>query len=119
MSPKQGGTRRMDTYAQRRYTDAMPLFRRGLKSVEDGRGPNHIDTAAALYDYAVNLEGEGRYEDAEPLLRRALEIMQKLDTTPRVDGGLKLKVDEQLQANLEAQAQRQKRVPCSGRGCPG
>ncbi|MBI3373963.1 MAG: CHAT domain-containing protein [Betaproteobacteria bacterium] len=64
-------------YAQRRYAEAEPLYRRSLAIREKALGLEHPDVAASLYKLAELYRAQGRYAEAEPLLRRSLAILEK------------------------------------------
>ncbi|MCX6841727.1 MAG: tetratricopeptide repeat protein [candidate division WOR-3 bacterium] len=54
-----------------------PLFREVTQALETELGPDHLDTAAALFELATSHMCLGEYNEAEPLLRRALAIREK------------------------------------------
>src|SRR5262245_9202107 len=64
-------------YAQGRYADAEPLFRRALAIYEKTLGPAHPFTATALANLGAVYQAQKRYREAEPLLQRALAIREK------------------------------------------
>jgi len=59
-------------YAQDRYADAEPLYKRSLAIREKALGPDHPDVAQSLNNLAYLYSTQGRYADAEPLYKRAL-----------------------------------------------
>jgi tetratricopeptide (TPR) repeat protein len=64
-------------YAQSKYAEAEPLFRRALAIREKALGPEHPTFAESLNNLAVLLDRRGKYAEAEPLSRRALAIKEK------------------------------------------
>jgi tetratricopeptide (TPR) repeat protein len=55
-----------------------PLFREAAQALETEVGPNHPDTATALWRLATELADLGEYAEAEPLHRRSLAIREKV-----------------------------------------
>ncbi|MCH8807772.1 MAG: serine/threonine protein kinase, partial [Planctomycetes bacterium] len=58
-------------------TIAVRHFRRSVDLHESEFGPQHVGTAAALYDLGVLLVELGRSNEAESILRRALECFRR------------------------------------------
>jgi tetratricopeptide (TPR) repeat protein len=65
-------------YAQGRYQEAEPLYRRALALREKVLGPDHPDVATSLNNLAGLYDTQGRYKEAEPLYRRALALWEKV-----------------------------------------
>jgi tetratricopeptide (TPR) repeat protein len=59
------------------YSEARPLFERGLAIRERVLAPDHPDTADSLNDLAVLLQNQGDLAGARPLYERALAINEK------------------------------------------
>jgi len=72
--------------------DLEPLYRRALEIREKTLGPNHPDTANALWSLAEYLHGDVNIVEAEQLYRRALAIQEEslgeehLDTANTLNG---------------------------------
>ncbi|MBW4472627.1 MAG: tetratricopeptide repeat protein [Stenomitos rutilans HA7619-LM2] len=64
-------------YAQGRYGEAEPPYRRSLAMREQQLGQNHPSVAESLNDLAGLYDAQGRYGDAELLFVRSLEIRQQ------------------------------------------
>jgi tetratricopeptide (TPR) repeat protein len=65
------------SYANSRYADAEPLYRRALAIDEARREPDHPEVATDLNNLASLLRTTNRLAEAEPLYRRALAILEK------------------------------------------
>jgi CHAT domain-containing protein len=65
-------------WAQARYADAEPLFKRALVIRETALGPDHPDVAASLNNLASVYQDQGRYAEADPAFERALAIREKV-----------------------------------------
>jgi len=65
-------------YAQGRYTETEPLYKRALGIQEKVLGPEHPDVATSLNNLAELYQVQGRYAKAEPLHKRALGIQEKV-----------------------------------------
>ena len=63
--------------AQGRYTEAEPLYHKGLEILKQALGETDTDTARGYNNVATNLDYQGRYTEAEPLHRKALEIFKQ------------------------------------------
>jgi CHAT domain-containing protein/Tfp pilus assembly protein PilF len=59
------------------YGEAEPLYQWALAITEKALGPNHLDTAAILYNLARLYFQTDRYGEAELPLKRALAISEK------------------------------------------
>ena len=64
-------------FAQGRYAEAEPLYKRALAISEKALGPDHPDVGSSLNNLAMLYESQGRYAEAEPLYKRALAISEK------------------------------------------
>ena len=64
-------------YAQGRYSDAEPLYKRSLSIREKALGPDHPDVGTTLNNLAGLYRAQGRYSDAEPLYKRCITIVEK------------------------------------------
>ena len=64
-------------YAEARYAEAEPLFKRSLAILEKALGPEHPDVAASLENYASLLRQTARADEAERLEARAKAIRAK------------------------------------------
>jgi tetratricopeptide (TPR) repeat protein len=64
-------------FAQRKYDEAEPLFRRVVTVYETAQGSDHVDVAMALESLAMVVRVQRRYAEAVPLLERALAIQEK------------------------------------------
>ena len=62
--------------SQRRYAEAMALYRRALAVEEAGSGVASVAVARRLYDLAELHRLEGRWDDARPLYQRAIAIWE-------------------------------------------
>jgi len=63
---------------QRRYLEAIDLFRRALAIYQPAYGDNHSLTAKVINNLAAVYLASGRYDQAEPLYRRGLGATEKL-----------------------------------------
>jgi len=61
-----------------RQEEAEPLYQRALTIREKALGPEHPETARALYHQANLYYDQGKYEEALPLYQRALTIREKV-----------------------------------------
>ena len=59
------------------YHQALPLYQRALKIMEQAQGPKHPNTASGLNNLAGMYETLGAYDQALPLYQRALGIYEK------------------------------------------
>ena len=64
-------------YAQGRYADAEPLYRRSLAILGEGARSRPSRRRDVAQQPGCALQDQGRYADAEPLYRRALAIQEK------------------------------------------
>src|SRR6266487_2425146 len=64
-------------YAQGKYKQAEPLYKRALAIVEKQLGPEHPDTATSLNNLALLYDAQGKYKQAKRLYKRALAIVEK------------------------------------------
>ena len=64
--------------ARGRYSEAEPLYRRGLEINQRVWGNEHPLTAKSYNNVGSNLNAQGRYAEAEPLYRRGLEINRRV-----------------------------------------
>ena len=64
-------------YAQGRYADAEPLYRRALAVRLMALGPDHPDVAQSLNNLAVLYQVQRRFEEAETRFEWALAIREK------------------------------------------
>jgi tetratricopeptide (TPR) repeat protein len=64
-------------YAQGRYAEAEPLFKRALAIMEKALRPDHPDVANFLNNLASLYQAQRRYAEAEPLYKRSLAIVEK------------------------------------------
>jgi len=64
-------------YAQGKYTEAEPLYKRTLAMDEKTLDANHPDLAIDLNNLANLYYMQGKYTDAEPLYKRVLAIDEK------------------------------------------
>jgi len=64
-------------HAQRKYTQAEPLYQRVLKLLEQTVGPEHPTLATTLNNLAVVYEAQDKYGEAEPLYQRALMLLER------------------------------------------
>ena len=55
-------------YAQGRYAQAEPLYKRSLAILEKALEPDHPDVATGLHNLAELYRTQGQYAEAEPLL---------------------------------------------------
>lgn len=62
--------------ADRRFTDAEPLYRRALAARQKALGENSPKTADSYNNLALNLTAQNQHGEAERLLRRALELFR-------------------------------------------
>jgi tetratricopeptide (TPR) repeat protein len=67
-------------YAQGKYGEAAPLYKRSLATREKALGPDHPDVAQSLENYAALLRKTGRDAEAEKLEARAKAIRAKTGT---------------------------------------
>jgi len=58
------------------YRLLTPLYREMVQVLETELGPNHADTATALWFLAKSLERSGQYDQAEQPLRRSLAMAE-------------------------------------------
>ena len=65
-------------YAQGRYDETEPLFRKALEICIRVLGEDHPDTAGSYNNLAGNLNAQGHHAKAEPLYRKALEIRSRV-----------------------------------------
>ena len=63
-------------HAQRKYTQAEPLYQHVLKLLEQTVGPEHLTLATTLNNLAVVYEAQDKYGEAEPLYQRALILLE-------------------------------------------
>ncbi len=70
---KLGGVR----YAQGKYAEAEPLYKRSLAIREKALGPEHPDVGQGLNNLAELYRTQGKYAEAAPLHKRALAIREK------------------------------------------
>ncbi len=66
-------------YAQGRYAEAEPLYRRSLEIREKALGPEHPNVATSLNIYAALLRATGRNAEADKMESRAKAIRGKRD----------------------------------------
>jgi tetratricopeptide (TPR) repeat protein len=59
------------------YSQAGPLLRNALATLEKARGPEHPDIITSLYYLALLLQAQGDLAGARPLFERALAITEK------------------------------------------
>jgi CHAT domain-containing protein len=64
-------------YAQGRYAEAEPLYKRSLSIREKGLGPDHPDVGGSLNNLAALYRAQGRYAEAEPLYKRTVSLFDK------------------------------------------
>ena len=64
-------------WAQGKYAEAEPLYRRSLVIREKALGAEHPDVAESLNDLALLYWAQGKYAEAEPLYKRSLAIYEK------------------------------------------
>jgi tetratricopeptide (TPR) repeat protein len=64
-------------YAQGRYDEAKPLYRRSLQIREQQLGADHPDVATSLNNLAELYRVQGRYGEAKPLYLRSLQIKEQ------------------------------------------
>ncbi len=64
-------------YAQGRFAEAEPLFKRALAIREEALGPEHPAVAINLNNLALLYWSQGKYAEAEPLYKRSLAILEK------------------------------------------
>ena len=69
--------RSAELYAQGRYAEAEPLYKRSLAIWEGALGPEHPNVATALENYSVLLRETGRYDEATEMEARAAAIRAK------------------------------------------
>jgi tetratricopeptide (TPR) repeat protein len=77
-------------YAQGRYAEAEPLYKRGLAIYEKALGPDRPDVGTALNSLAELYRAQGRYPEAEPLYKRAIDIIEKALGPDHLDVGISL-----------------------------
>ncbi|MBV9689657.1 MAG: DUF2225 domain-containing protein [Ktedonobacteraceae bacterium] len=65
-------------YERALYTEAEPLYRRGLEIREQRVEGEHPDTACNLNNLAALYSKQGKYEQAEPLYQQALAIYERV-----------------------------------------
>ena len=65
-------------YAQGKFKQAEPLYRRALEISEMILGPDHPDLAANLSNLAAVYDAQGKHSLAAPFHKRALAILDKL-----------------------------------------
>ena len=66
-------------YERAQYAEAEPLYRRSLDIYEKALGPEHLDTATVLVDYADLMRKLNRENEAAKLEARAKEIREKMN----------------------------------------
>ena len=59
--------------AQRKLTEAEPLFREALAARRETLGDRHPDTLNSINNMAMLLEDQGKQEEAETLMRSVSE----------------------------------------------
>ena len=59
-------------HAQKKYTQAEPLYQSVLKFLEQTVGPDHPTLATTLNNLAVVYEAQDKYAESAPLYQRAL-----------------------------------------------
>ena len=64
---------------QGNYAEAEPLYKRSLAIEEKGLGPEHLNVAQILENYAVVLRGTGRGAEAAKMEARAKTIRAKYE----------------------------------------
>ena len=57
-----------------KYDEAKPLYERAISINEAVFGPDHLEVAANVHNYAACLYNAEEYDKAKPLFERALEI---------------------------------------------
>jgi tetratricopeptide (TPR) repeat protein len=97
-----------ELYAQGKYAQAEPLFRKGLAVYEEVLGPKHPDTATCYNNLAVNLESQGRAKEAEPLKRQALAVREEVLGPKHPDTAASY---GNLATNLDAQGRAKEAEP--------
>ena len=65
-------------YAQGRYEEAEPLYKKALQLRQKLLGDRHPDVATSFNNLAALYYDQGRYEEAEPLYRQELKLRQQL-----------------------------------------
>src|SRR5690606_3572650 len=63
--------------SQQRYVEAQELYKSIIQLHEQLSGPEHLDTAQALYNLASLYADQAHYRAAEPLYARALHIREQ------------------------------------------
>ncbi len=61
-------------YAEKKYSDAEPLYKRSLAIVEKSLGPTHPSVGVILANYADLMKATGRTEEADKMVARANQI---------------------------------------------
>jgi tetratricopeptide (TPR) repeat protein len=64
-------------FAQRKYAEAEPLFRRSLAVTESVLGKSSPELASCLAHYAQSLSAAGRLQDAEEQYQRAVVMLEQ------------------------------------------
>ena len=59
-------------YAQGKYSEAEPLYKRALAIDEKALGPDHPKVAGDLNNLGMLYNAQGKYSEAEPLLQARL-----------------------------------------------
>jgi tetratricopeptide (TPR) repeat protein len=97
-----------ELYAQGKYAQAEPLYRKELAVREEVLGLKHPDTAQSYNDLAVILDALGRAHEAEPLYRKALPIKEEVLGPKHPDTAESY---NNLAMNLQAQGRAQEAEP--------
>jgi tetratricopeptide (TPR) repeat protein len=64
-------------YAQGKYEEALPLYKRALAIREKVLGPGHPDVALSLNNLALLYYAQGKYEEALPIYKQVASIAEK------------------------------------------
>ena len=65
-------------YKQGKYAEAEPLYQRALHIRTQYLGPEHIETAEIMYDFALLQEAQGNRDEAKPLYEHALAVRKHI-----------------------------------------
>ena len=111
-------------HAQKKYTQAEPLYQSVLKLLEQTVGPDHPTLATTLNNLAVVYEAQDRYAEAAPLYQRALALIERTlgpehpNLAATLDNYADLLRKMQREAEAESAEARAKAIWAKQKGAP-